>query len=146
LRGGGKAGCGRVAGATAAGAEGAVATELLAVGCAAGAVILAAVLGTTLRAIGRGLGNGTFGLAQASSAKTDNPTASARIVASAVDRSAVARENRVTAFLRGESINLSSPAHDPPKCGRMGEKIMRFFNSLERYRTQNRISLLLTAP
>jgi len=38
-----------------------------------------------------------------------------------------------------------SPAHDPPKCMRFGEKIMRPFNSLERDRTQNRIPLLLIA-
>jgi len=60
-------------------------------------------LGTTLRAIGRGLGNGTF--AQASTANADNPTASARLVARAVDRNAVAREDGVTAFFRGESLN-----------------------------------------
>jgi hypothetical protein len=38
-----------------------------------------------------------------------------------------------------------APAHDPPKCMRFGEKIMRPFNSLERDRTQNRIPLLLIA-
>ena len=36
-------------------------------------------------------------------------------------------------------------AHDPPKCTRFGEKIMRSINSLERDRTQNRIPLLLVA-
>ena len=36
-------------------------------------------------------------------------------------------------------------AHDPPKCKRFGEKIMRSFNSLERDRTQNRLPLLLIA-
>jgi hypothetical protein len=36
-------------------------------------------------------------------------------------------------------------AHDPPKCKRFGEKIMRSINSLERDRTQNRIPLLLVA-
>jgi hypothetical protein len=59
-------------------------------------------LGTTLRAIGRGLGNGTFGLAQASATAND-PTASARLAAKAVDRNAAAREDGITAFLRGES-------------------------------------------
>jgi hypothetical protein len=62
------------------------------------------VLGTAPRAIGRGLGNGTFlGVAQASPANADNPTASARHVVSAVDRNATARLDGVTAFLRGES-------------------------------------------
>jgi hypothetical protein len=35
-------------------------------------------------------------------------------------------------------------AHDPPKCGRFGDRIMHFFN-LERDRTQNRHPLLLIA-
>jgi hypothetical protein len=93
-----------------AGAAGAVATVtvFLAAGVAGGAVFLADVVGTTLRAIGRGFGNGTFGLARASAAHADNPTASARLVAKAVDRSAAARVDRVTAFLGGESFNRSS--------------------------------------
>jgi hypothetical protein len=84
-------------------------------GVAAGAVVLAAVVtagrvaGTRLRATGLGFGNGTFGWAQASPANADNPTAKARRVANAVDRNAVAREDGVTAFLRGESLNRSSP-------------------------------------
>jgi hypothetical protein len=69
----------------------------------------AADLGTALRAIGRGFGSGTFDLAQASTGKVANPTASARLVASAVDRYAAARTGRVTAFLcGGESFNRSS--------------------------------------
>ena len=61
-------------------------------GCAAaGAAWSQRVLGTTLRAIGRGFGKGTFGLAQASARTTASPTASARLVASAVDRNAAAR-------------------------------------------------------
>jgi hypothetical protein len=36
-------------------------------------------------------------------------------------------------------------AHGPPKAERVGEKIMRSFNSLARDRTQNRIALLLIA-
>jgi hypothetical protein len=48
------------------------------------------------------LGIGTFGLAQASATAND-PTASARLAAKAVDRNAVAREDGITAFLRGES-------------------------------------------
>jgi hypothetical protein len=98
--GGGKAACWRVAGAMAARAAG------------AGAVFLAAVsagragLGTTLRAIGRGLGSGTFALAaQASATNADHPTASARLVANALDRNAAARMRGFTAFLRGESFN-----------------------------------------
>jgi hypothetical protein len=79
---------------------------------AAGAVFLAAVsagragLGTTLRAIGRGFGSGTFALAaQASATNADHPTASARLVANALDRNAAARMRGFTAFLRGESFN-----------------------------------------
>jgi hypothetical protein len=72
-------------------------------------VLLVEVLGKTLRAIGRGFGNGTFGLAQASPAHADSPIASARLVARAVDRNAAARADGVTAFLRGESFNRPSP-------------------------------------
>src|SRR5437868_6628167 len=81
----------------------------LAAAFVAGAVILVDALGTTLRAIGRGFGSGTVGVAQASAANTDNPTASARLVANAVDRNGAARNDGVTAFLRGESLNRSSP-------------------------------------
>jgi hypothetical protein len=77
---------------------------------AAGAVFLTVVLGTTLRAIGRGFGKGTFGLAQACPASADSPTASARLVARAVDRNAVARADGVTAFPDGESFNRGSPS------------------------------------
>jgi phosphohistidine swiveling domain-containing protein len=79
----------------------------------AGAVFLVEALGTTLRAIGRGFGSGTVGVAQASAANTDNPTASAKLVANAVDRNAAARNDGVTAFLRRESLNRSSPACIP---------------------------------
>src|SRR5216684_216197 len=78
--GGGKAACWRVAGAIAAGA--AVVT---------GAVFLAELAGAILREIGRGLGNGTFALAEASPAKIENPIASTRLVANAVDCNAAAR-------------------------------------------------------
>jgi hypothetical protein len=75
---------------------------------AAGAVFLA-VLGTTLRAIGLGWGSGTFGLAQASAASADNPTASASVtselVPKAVRRKLDTGANGVTAFLRGESFS-----------------------------------------
>jgi len=101
LRAGGKAACWRVAGAK-AGASG---TVVFAAAGAASAVFFAAVWGTTLRAIGRGFGSGTFGLVAASAVHADNPTASARLVAKAVDRNAAARADGVTAFLRGESFN-----------------------------------------
>jgi hypothetical protein len=129
LRAGGKAACWRVAGAKAGGSVAAGATFLAATfaagartgaGVAADVMVLAAVfvagamflveaLGTTLRAIGRGFGSGTVGVAEASAANTDNPSASARPVANAVDRNAAARNDGVTAFLRGESVNRSSP-------------------------------------
>src|SRR5260370_13217627 len=83
----------------------------------AGAVILVEALGTTLRAIGRGFGSGTVGVSQASAANTDNPTASARLVANVVDRNAAARNDGVTAFLRGESVNRSSPGCISLICG-----------------------------
>jgi len=44
-------------------------------------------------------------LVAASAVHADNPTASARLVAKAVDRNAAARADGVTAFLRGESFN-----------------------------------------
>jgi hypothetical protein len=126
---GGNAACWRAAGAKAGAGVAAGAIFLAAAftagawvgaGVAAGAIFLAAVLvagavflvetlGTTLRAIGRGFGSGTVGVAQASAANTDNPTASAKLVANAVDRNAAARNDGVTAFLRGESLNRSSP-------------------------------------
>jgi hypothetical protein len=98
--------------AGAAVATGATGAAFLAAAFAAGAVFLVEVLGTTLRAIGRGFGNGTFGwgLAQASAANADNPKASARLVVKAVDRNAAARADGVTAFLRGESFNRLSPS------------------------------------
>jgi hypothetical protein len=69
-----------------------------------------AVLGTTLRAIGRGFGSGTLAVAEACVAGADSPMARTRPVANtrnkavdrAVDRKAAARVE-VTAFLRGES-------------------------------------------
>jgi hypothetical protein len=82
---------------------------LAAVFIAARMVVLVEALGAMLRAIGRGFGNGTFGVAQASAATADNTTASARLVANAVDRNAAAREDGGTAFLRGESFNRSIP-------------------------------------
>jgi hypothetical protein len=92
---------------TEAGSAVATAAVFLAPAFVAGAVFLAEVSGTIFRAIGRGFGSGTVGVAQASAANIDNPTA--RLVANAVDRNAAARNDRVTAFLRGESLNRSSP-------------------------------------
>src|SRR4051812_519480 len=43
------------------------------------------------------------------------------------------------------SICKATLAHDPLNCERLGAKIMRSFNRLERDRTQNRIPLLLIA-
>ena len=40
---------------------------------------------------------------------------------------------------------LIARAHDPPKCERFGEEIMRLFNVLARDHTQNRHPLLLIA-
>jgi hypothetical protein len=35
--------------------------------------------------------------------------------------------------------HVSTSAHNPPKCERFAEKIVRKYNNLERDRTQNRI-------
>ena len=92
-------------GAGAAAAAGAATAGLW----AAGALVCATGFGTALRAIGRGFGSGTFGLAQASNGNAASPTASARLVASAVDRKAVARAEGITVFLCGDkSFNRSS--------------------------------------
>ena len=108
LRGGGKAACWRVAGARTGGA-GAGAAGAAAEVRAAVVLVCAVDLGTTLRAIGRGFGRGTFGFAQASNGNAASPTASARLVASAVDRKAAARAEGITTFLcGGESFNRSS--------------------------------------
>jgi hypothetical protein len=70
------------------------------------AAVFSVVFGTTLRAIGRGFGRGTLGLAaQASTASAEKPTANVRLVAKAVDRNAAGRRDGVTAFFRGESFN-----------------------------------------
>jgi hypothetical protein len=83
-------------------------TGLVGTGLAGAEVVAAGVLGTTLRAIGRGFGMGTFGLAQASAAHADNPTASASVTSALVPKAARRNvgggANGVTAFLRGESI------------------------------------------
>jgi hypothetical protein len=44
-----------------------------------------------------------------------------------------------------QSAQPFSGAHDPPKCKRFGDKIMRPLDNLERDRTQNRAPLLLIA-
>jgi small basic protein len=114
---GGNVACWRVAGAIAAlgaveaaGADGAADLDVVfdaGLAAALSAVFLSAVflsavfsavLGTTLRAIGRGLGRGVFRLA-AVSAHACDPMISASVVAIAVERKAVARAERVTAFL-----------------------------------------------
>jgi hypothetical protein len=81
---GGKAACWRVAGAM-IGAAGAGALTFLAVFAAPSAVFVD-VLGTTLRAIGRGFGNGIFGLSEAFKAHAGNAITSARLVTRAVDK------------------------------------------------------------
>ena len=103
---GGKAACWRVAGAIAAvtGTVVFAAAVFLVAALLSVLLPLSALLGTTLRAIGRGFGKGTFALAEASVVQADKPTASARLVARAVDRNAAARMQGVTAFLRGESF------------------------------------------
>jgi hypothetical protein len=60
-------------------------------------VISGLLFGTTLRAIGRGFGSGTW----AEAAMAYSPTASAKLVASAVVRNAAARSEDLTAFLCG---------------------------------------------
>jgi len=121
LRAGGMAACWRVAGANAgaaaagAGAAGAAATGAVLLGkkdlAALVAGVAAVVFGTTLRAIGRGFGNGTFGFAQ-TSVPTTSPIAKARPVASAVDRNTAAWTDRVTGFPADESFDLTSPESD----------------------------------
>src|ERR1700722_11387179 len=106
--GGGNTACWRVAGRIAAAAGGVAAAgregEFFAAVLAAGVV-----LGTTLRAIGRGFGSGILGLAEGSVAHTATPTASAKVVVIAVDRNADARAEGVTAFLGVESRKGNCP-------------------------------------
>jgi len=66
---------------------------------------VAIVLGTTLRAIGRGLGNGTLDLAEDSFAKAADPRTSASVVAIAVERNAAAL---VPTFRSSCSISAST--------------------------------------
>jgi len=77
---------------------------------AAGGVLFVEACRTRLRAIGRGFGNGTFGCAHASAPQAEKPTASARVVATAVDRNAAERLDGVTKSLRGESFDRGSPS------------------------------------
>src|SRR5579863_1266654 len=117
---GGNAACWRVAGAIAGAGKGEAATDgvlsellalvLFAFLSAPLAVILSVPLGTTLRAIGRGFGNGILGLAAAPAGQVDIPIASASVVAIAVDRSAWARADLVTAFLCDESRDGGCPS------------------------------------
>src|SRR5258708_30579744 len=108
LGGGGRAACWRVAGCMAGAALAAAGAFMI-----TGEAGEAAVFGTTLRAIGRGLGSGTFGAARASAARPGTPTLSARAMPNAMRCNAVrctalfctgdSEVNRVTAFFRGES-------------------------------------------
>src|ERR1700737_2882919 len=93
LGGGGNAACWRVAGCMAGAASVAAGATFLTAG---GVGEEANVFGTTLRAIGRGLGSGTFAAASASTAP-NNPTLSARDMPKAVRCEAV----RCTALLCG---------------------------------------------
>jgi hypothetical protein len=89
---GGNAACWRVAGAI-------VALGDEAAGGLAEVAVLGAVFGTTLRAIGRGFGNGIFDLAAGSFAQASEPASSTSVVAIAVERNAAVRTDLVTAFL-----------------------------------------------
>src|ERR1700686_3285520 len=84
---GGNAACWRVAGAIAG--AGTARAAVFVAGVIAG-VVLDVFLGTTLRAIGRGFGSGILDLAEVSVAQAHNPTASAKVVAIAVDCNAAA--------------------------------------------------------
>jgi hypothetical protein len=72
---------------------------------------VAVVLGTTLRAIGRGFGNGIFGraTANASAANADKPAVAIRLRPKLVHRSAVARPNGITALFPFESSTRARP-------------------------------------
>jgi hypothetical protein len=85
-------------------------TEAAVVTGVAACVVVFVVLGTTLRAIGRGFGSGTFFVAGSLAAKAVMASEPVSAIASAadsvrrrVDRDAAASGERVTAFLRGES-------------------------------------------
>jgi hypothetical protein len=106
-RGGGANGAVAVAWASSSGPAAAVFCNFLSDGLGAAGAMAAVVAGTTLRAIGRGFGSGTFGPAWAG---IENAAASARHVAKAVERKAAARTLRVTAFSRGESFKLTCPS------------------------------------
>src|SRR3954453_22598852 len=75
-------------------------------------------LGTALRAIGRGFGNGTFGLAgiaKASDVPAHKPTASTRPAKQVVHRNAAARPNGVMTLFRCESSKRGRPTSIPLK-------------------------------
>jgi hypothetical protein len=67
----------------------------------------AMVFGTTLRAIGRGFGSGTFAAACASEASTDQPNVNTSAAPNARNGDAGPGPIGVTAVLRGESFNRS---------------------------------------
>jgi len=97
-----------------AGGAGAAGTDIVIGGLSRAAAVAAGgglVFGTTVRAIGRARGIGTFAFeAAASAGGADKLAASTRPVASTVDRNAAARIKRATAFLRGESFRALTVA------------------------------------
>ncbi|MGB6253542.1 MAG: hypothetical protein WBF62_09845 [Bradyrhizobium sp.] len=107
--GGGNAACWRVAGAIAAlgSVDVNLPADLEVVLAPALSAAFSVVLGTALRAIGRALGKGILCLAAASLAHACDPMISASVVAMAVERKAAARVERVTAFLRRITEDLT---------------------------------------
>jgi hypothetical protein len=59
-------------------------------------------------------------------------------------RVAASFQEKLPQLVRNPSTKRAT-AHDPPKCERFGDQIMRPLIKLERDRTQNRIPLLLIA-
>src|SRR5712664_1644698 len=89
--------------------------------------------------------NGSAGCRIAGSARMYPACANDNSRASAHAADPVARGAAVRVISTSKYPEKRVLAHDPPKCERFGEKIMRSFNSLERDRTQNRTPLLLIA-
>ena len=116
LRMGGKAACWRGAGVNRAGRAGTLAagaSNLTGVAARITTVPAAVVVleggaadacGAVLRPLGRGLGNGTACLAQASAENAKNAAPSAKPVANAVDRKAAERLAEITAFPGEKSL------------------------------------------
>src|SRR4051812_30160548 len=77
-----------------------------------GGLATIAVFGAALRAIGRGFGRGTFGLAAkatASAANADKPAVSTSVAPKIVHRLAAARPNRTISVFRSESSKRARP-------------------------------------